>query len=501
MRHRIPMTNRLLAAIALAALVLLSARAAGAARADDQNAPPRPNLVFVFADQMRGSAMGFLGEEPVVTPNLDRLAQQSIVFKQAASNYPVCSPYRAMLLTGQYPHRNGVISNCLSRTASYGVELKTDAECWSDVLKASGYSLGYIGKWHLEAPYKPYVDCANNRGETAWNEWTPPHRRHGFTFWHAYNTYDFHMRPLYWDTDADRDGFHYVDRWGPTHEADLAIQFIRNEAGRYRRPDLPFALVVSMNPPHTPYNQHPARHLDTYANMSDDELCRRPNIPPEGTRWGDYYRSQIRHYYAMITGVDEQFGRIVNALDESGLTEETILVFTSDHGNCLGIHGHQTKNVPQEESMRIPLLIRFPGQLRPRQEDLLISVPDLYPTLLELMGLGRKIPHHVEGVSHAELLRTGTGPRPTSQLYLWIPCEQPSLGRRGVRTRRYTLVVDRMPGKKERLLLYDNAVDPFQRKDIASDQPRVVDRLIRQELLPWLLRTGDPWLEADGTED
>ena len=107
--------------------------------------------------------MGFLGEEPVVTPNLDRLAQQAIVFTQAASNYPVCSPYRAMLMTGQYPHRNGVISNCLSRTAPYGVELKADAECWSDVLKASDYSLGYLGKWHLEAPYKPYIDCANNR--------------------------------------------------------------------------------------------------------------------------------------------------------------------------------------------------------------------------------------------------------------------------------------------------------------------------------------------------
>ena len=109
--------------------------------------------------------MGFLGEEPVVTPNLDRLAQQAIVFTQAASNYPVCSPYRAMLMTGQYPHRNGVISNCLSRTAPYGVELKTDAECWSDVLKASGYSLGYIGKWHLEAPLQTLHRLCQQPGE------------------------------------------------------------------------------------------------------------------------------------------------------------------------------------------------------------------------------------------------------------------------------------------------------------------------------------------------
>ncbi len=484
---------------------LLSTCVTERAWAGDPSDRKRPNLLLVFADQMRGSAMGFLGEEPVKTPHLDRLAEQAIVFTEAASNYPVCSPYRAMLLTGQYPHRNGVISNCLSRTAPYGVELKADARCWSDVLRQNGYALGYIGKWHLEAPYKPYVDCANNRGGVAWNEWTPPHRRHGFDTWHAYNTYDHHMRPLYWDTDAGRHEFQYVDQWGPQHEADLAIAFIRKQSGRSGGARKPFALVVSMNPPHTPYGAHPEKYLEPYAEKSIEELCRRPNIPPAGTRMGDLYRSQIRHYYAMITGVDEQFGRIVDALDCAGLdgaelAEETIVVFTADHGNCLGIHGHPTKNVPQEESMRVPLLIRYPGKLKPRREDLLISVPDLYPTLLDLMGLGGQIPDTVDGVSHAELLRTGRGRRPTSQLYLWVPCEQPSAGRRGVRTAQYTLVVDRMPGQEEKRILYDNAADPYQLENVAADRPAVVDRLIREELVPWLRRTGDPWLKPASDE-
>jgi len=151
--------------------------------------------------------------------------------------------------------------------------------------------------------------------------------------------------------------------------------------------------------------------------------------------------------------------------------------------------------------MRIPLLIRYPGRLRPRKEDLLISVPDLYPTLLDLMGLSEKIPSSVEGVSHAELLLTGKGRRPTSQLYLWIPCEQPSLGRRGVRTPQYTLVVDQMPRKDEQLLLYDNAADPHQLKNIAQEQPKLADQLIREELVPWLRRTGDPWLETNSPEE
>lgn len=457
------------------------------------SADNRPNLLFIFPDQMRGSAMGFLGEEPVLTPNLDRLAEQSIVFTEAASNYPVCSPFRAMFMTGQYSHHNGVVSNCLNRTAPYGVELKKESRCWSDVLADKGYSLGYIGKWHLEAPYEPYIDCANNRGAMKWNEWTPPDRRHGFSYWYGYNTYDFHMRPLYWDTNAGRQEFHYVDQWGPEHEADLAIEFLKDQSGTRRDPRKPFALVVSMNPPHTPYSQHPACYDEPYAKMTDEELCRRPNIPPAGTRGGKLYRAQIRNYYAMITGVDEQVGRILGALDELGMADNTLLVFTSDHGNCLGIHNHDTKSVPEEESMQIPLLIRFPGKLKPRRDDLLISVPDLYPTMLGLLGLESEIPDAVDGTNYAALLATGEAKRPSSQPYLNIPAEAPSQGRRGVRTDRYTLVIDRVPNQEERVVLYDRKTDPYQLQNLAEEQPEVVERLKREELEPWLKRMEDPW--------
>jgi len=459
----------------------------------DENPAQRPNLVFVFADQMRGSAMGFLGEEPVLTPNLDRLADQAIVFTEAASNYPVCSPYRAMLMTGQYPHRNGVVSNCLNRTAPYGVELKKESRCWSDVLSDNGYSLGYIGKWHLEAPYEPYIDCANNRGPNKWNEWTPPDRRHGFSYWYGYNTYDFHTRPLYWATDAGRNEFHYVDQWGPEHEADLAIDFLQNKDGNRRDPNKPFAMVVSMNPPHTPYHLHPDKYLEPYAKMTNEELCQRPNIPPANTRMGKLYRDQIRHYYAMITGVDEQVGRILHALDEEGMADNTLFVFTADHGNCLGIHNHKTKNVPEEESMRIPLLVRFPGKLKPHRDGLLISVPDMYPTMLGLMGMESKIPTDVDGTNYASLLMTGKGDRPTSQMYINIPVEARSEGRRGVRTDRYTLIIDRMPKQEERVLLYDRKTDPYQLENLADKQPELVKKLTRDELEPWLKRTGDSW--------
>lgn len=178
-----------------------------------ESKPSRPNLVFIMADQFRGDAMGCMGKEPVQTPNLDRLASEGILFTDAVSSYPVSSPARAMLMTGMYPAANGVTGNCNSQNTPYGVELSEEAVCWSDVLKEEGYRTAYIGKWHLDAPYRPYVDTYNNKGEVAWNEWCPPERRHGFDKWIAYGTYDNHLKPMYWDTKSGREEFYYVNQW------------------------------------------------------------------------------------------------------------------------------------------------------------------------------------------------------------------------------------------------------------------------------------------------
>ena len=454
-----------------------------------------PNLIIFFPDQMRGQALGFLGEEPVITPRLDRFAQESMVFTQAVSNYPVCSPFRAMLMTGQYPHTNGVLSNCNSKSAPFRHELKQTALCWSDVLKKKEYSLGYIGKWHLDSPIKPYVDSYNNKGDTAWNEWCGPQRRHGFDFWYAYGTYDQHLKPMYWSTLDNRGEPRFVDQWGPEHEADLAIKYIINDGGKYRDSEKPFALVVSTNPPHMPYDQVPQKYVDLYQKFNIEDLCRRPNIPKTGTKWGDYYRENIRNYYAMITGVDEHFGRIIDALKGSTLDEDTIVVFASDHGNCLGIHDQISKNNPFEESMRIPLIIRWPGKIEPRWDDLLLSVPDIYPTLLELMGFSKDIPPEVEGRSFADLFRTGKGRRPSSQIYIWVPLGQPEWGKRGVRTHRFTLVLSNMPDQPMEAELFDRNNDPYQMKNIAQDSPEIVAQLARDELEPWLKKNKDPWWE------
>ncbi len=453
-----------------------------------------PNLLIVFPDQMRGQALEFMQEDPVFTPRLNLFSDESLVLTDAVSNYPLCSPFRGMFMTGKYPHASGVLGNCNTNAAEYGYELKTEARCWSDILKEKGYSLGYIGKWHLDAPHKPYIDTSNNRNGFAWNEWTPPGRRHGFEFWYAYGTYDQHTRPMYWSTKAGRQDFHYVDQWGPEHEADMAAEFIKNEDGAFRDEDKSFALVVAMNPPHMPYDLVPDKYVDQYKHLSLEDLCGRPNIPPAGTQWGDYYRKNIRNYLAMTTGVDEQFGRILDTLKEKGLEENTIVLFTSDHGNCLGIHNEVSKNNHYEESLRVPFLIRWPGKIPPRQDDLLFSSPDIFPTLLDLAGFRDDIPKDVQGRSHARIFIGRQGDRPGSQLYMHVPYGKPAMGRRGIRTHRYTLMISRMPGKKEQVMLHDNIKDPYQMDNIAAENKELVEDLKKRELIPRLKKNKDPWL-------
>ncbi|MBE2895314.1 sulfatase-like hydrolase/transferase [Pasteurellaceae bacterium HPA106] len=476
----------------------VAATLAGKAVANDtpnkkENAP-KLNLLLVFPDEMRAQAQGFKGEDPAITPHLDAFAKEAKVMDQMASNYPLCSPFRGMLMTGQYPLHNGVTGNTHDYGGKVGIELSPYARCWSDVLKDEGYALGYIGKWHLDVPHEPYIKSYNNPMEGRyWNEWTPPDRRHGFDFWYSYGTYDLHMKPMYWGNDTPREYPEYVDQWGPEHEADMAINYLRNEGNKYRDPNKPFALVVSMNPPHSPYNQVPQKYLDMYKDKTSKDLNTRPNVDWDKKYMDGYGPDNFKSYMAMVTGVDEQFGRILAELDKQGLSDNTLVVFFSDHGCCIGSHGKPTKNVVYEESMRVPMMFRLPGKIKPGVNQTLMSAPDIYPTVLDLLGLKDSIPGSVEGVSLAEQVLHDKGESPTSQLYLFVPYGQPSFGRRGVRTATHTLEIDRQDGEPLKYTLFDNVNDPYQEKNIADQNPELIEKLVKEELIPWLEKTGDSW--------
>jgi arylsulfatase A-like enzyme len=486
-------------------LLTLCAQFSGHAYSADKTTPERPNLLIVMADQWRGTTLGFRGVEPVKTPNIDRLAKEGVYFSNAVSNYPVSSPARAMLMTGMYPTKTNVRTNCNTQSGPFGCELSEKQTCWSDILAQNGYALGYIGKWHLDTPYKPYVPTANNTEKEAWNEWTAPNKRHGFSHWIAYGTYDNHLKPMYWTTNAPRDSFQFVNQWGPEFEVDNAMQYIRNVNGRMRDDKKPFALVVSMNPPHTGYSFVPDKYKALYKDMNVEDLCIFPDIPAKGTTFGDYYRANIKDYYACMSGVDDQIGRLMSMLKEQGLDQNTIVVFMSDHGDCVGMHQEVSKNNYYEESMRIPLIIRYPKKIQPKTSDIYLSLLDITATLLDWTGGLKQVGNDFDGVSYRKLIETGKGKKPKSQLYFkmsYYPDEAkdegvrllkvPQQEFRGIRTQEYKFAIRFEKREIKEYVLFDRKNDPYELHNIADQEPKLVKKY-KKELIKKLTPIHD-WI-------
>jgi len=448
----------------------------------------RPNLLIVLADEWRKAALGRFGEDPVHTPNLDRFAEDSTVITHAVSNFPVCSPHRAMLMSGMFPWANGVTANCNSLTSPHDVGLREDLTCWSDVLASVGYRCGYIGKWHLDRP----VDGDETYGEgprrdgVVWDAYTPPgRRRHGFETWHSYGCCDRHFTPHYWVDDAPRDKPTRVDRWSPEHDTNVAIDFIT------RDDEQPWALVVSYNPPHMPFHEVPERYRRQYADIPPADLLTRPNVDL-GTRAAV---DNVASYFAMVTGIDDQIGRLLEVVGD-----DTLVLITSDHGEMLGSHGLMAKKTWYDESLLVPMLIRLPGTVPPGENDLLVSTPDIYPTLFGLMGFADHVPPGLHGRDlSAAVIDPAGGERPRCAVYLNLPdphagsSNHPRVDRRdvrGLRTHRWTYVVQREP--EHRRLLYDLTADPYQLTDVLADNEDVaagLEALLREELV----RVDDPW--------
>lgn len=453
-----------------------------------------PNLLVIMADQFRGDAFGFRGKEAVKTPNFDSFAKESVVFTQAVSGYPVSSPARGMFLSGAYPHNNGVITNCQSVSAAQDVELREDITCWSDILKAEGYNTAYIGKWHLDKPVKPYIDCYNNRGEMAWNEWCPPERRHGFDYWVAYGTYDWHLKPMYWNTDGGRQDFYYVNKWGPEYEADLAINYLDSIKGS----DRPFAMMVSMNPPHTGYELVPDKYKEIYKGLNVDSIVSEmPHLRDAGKKYVNLFKKSLPDYYACISGVDEQFGRIIDALKKNGMFENTIVLFVSDHGDSMGMHENIGKNIFYEEAMRVPFIISWGDKLSPRiDNELLLSLEDFCPSVLSLMGFEDKIPSTVQTRNLSSQIKGSREDMPEYQLYMLYSDvnetgKNPDCGARGIRNERYTYSVRFKDGVITEEFLFDRKNDPFQMNNISSSEKDMSVKF-RKALAKLLLDAGDP---------
>ena len=486
----------------------------------------RPNVVYVFPDQMRNYALGFWSKpnysgylnsasDPVVTPNIDRFASESVVLSSAQSNCPISSPHRGSLLTGMYPNRSGVPLNCnSSRPVS---SLRTDPVCWSDVMSRAGYDCGYIGKLHAQYPTPNSPQNPGHYVEDrtpAWDAYTEPQQRHGFNYWLSYGTFDVHKNPHYWDTNGHR---HDPHEWSPIYEARKAAEYIRNQHGE-RDASKPFFLMVGMNPPHSPYNSLNdcmEQDYNIYRNRPLDSLLVRKNAHREMAK-----AKSARYYFASVTGVDRAFGMILDALREAGLDDNTIVVFTSDHGETMCSHGvTDPKNSPYTESMNVPFIIRYKGHLTPRVDNMLLSSPDIMPTMLGMVGLHDSIPSVAQGTDYSRLFLQPDSravSRPDAALYLQnVDGDKDAKGNvtsyfpsaRGLKTHTHTLAVyiTRKHTVKQ-VLLFDDVNDPYQLNNIA-DQPsaRKIKRQMLKRMGQLLRGIGDPWatdgIYADVTRD
>ncbi len=418
----------------------------------------RPNIVYFLPDQMRAQAMGCLGNPDVKTPHIDKLAAEGVHFRNTLANTPVCCPARAILQTGQYASRNGMIANDL--------RLREELTSIADALGAEGYRTGFIGKWHLDG------------GQRMPGFVPPGPRRQGYQHWAANQCSHQHFSTQYFHDSPDPIPIEKFETEGWT---DLGLEFI----DECRKTDQPFFAMIQIGPPHNPYKAPPE-----YEALYDPAaLTLRPNYK-EGPRVPG--REEIASYYGMVTGIDDQLGRLVKNLDDWGIGEDTIVVFNSDHGDMLGSQGTRLKRKPWEESIRVPGIFRYPAKIQAgREEDALLSLVDIVPTLLSLCGA--PIPDGVQGTDLSGLVLGESKVGPDSAYFqIFGPFQGGDVeaGWRGVRTQRYMYAryVDRP------WVLYDLDEDPYQMNNLASD-PAAASLVSEMDgrINDWMKRTGDSW--------
>jgi arylsulfatase A-like enzyme len=462
-------------------------RITGSSQTETRTQPP--NLLFVFADQLRGSDLGCAGNPDVQTPTLDRFAAEGLRLTHCFATTPVCGPNRAVLLTGTYPTTNGVLGNDLP--------LPLGLPTLATLAKAQGYRTGYIGKWHLDGLPR--------------SRFTPPGpRRFGFDYWAAYNCTHDYFHPRYF-----RDTPEVIEAEGyePEVQTDLALGFLNEQD-----PAQPFCLVVSWGPPHDPYPAVPETYRAAY---DPDLLTLRPNVVPDADNplaRGLECRRTTADYYAAISALDDQFARLLQKLDERGLSENTLVVFTSDHGDMLWSHGWMKKQAPYEESVSVPFLCRLPGAAKSggsgRVSDVLLGTVDLLPTLGGLLGW--ELPDGIEGQDLSAAVRgeaDALHPRALLLAHYLAGDEAARQGMpewRAVRTHRHTYVETPFAGETMTAtsaggcpwLLFDNEADPFQQENLLeSAQGPTLAAELQAMLAHALLRAGDPFLDGTGMLD
>lgn len=419
----------------------------------------KTNLIYVFADQLRYFSLGYAGDENALTPNIDALCRESTDLCQAVSGHPVCAPYRASLFTGKYTTSTGMVIN--------EIRMNTRHHTFADVLNENGYETAYIGKWHM------YAAELGNHYDVK-NSYIPKGRdRLGFDGYFAgYNfRHEYEVGTAYYHLDSPEKIFY--DKYEPDAQVDMAVEQLE----RLSKKEKPFALFLSIGTPHDPWVKEnvPAECLDRFR---DKVFSLPPNYlsdnDPHADAWARLSEEErteltewMRVYYGMVANLDDNIGRLMKSIKDMGLDENSIIIFTSDHGELFGAHGRRAKNIFYEEAVRVPFLVKWKGHLEEGvQRNFVFNTVDVMPSLLNMMGL--PIPKGVEGTdlsaciageadTQEGALMMGTGPTAIfGDGNEW----------RAYRTKQYTYAVFKSDGQE---LLFDDLNDPYQMNNLMDD--------------------------------
>jgi arylsulfatase A-like enzyme len=400
----------------------------------------KPNFLFVYTDDQRWDAMSVVQREQgerarfpwLQTPHMDRLAAEGVRFRNAFVTLPLCAPSRAVFLTGRYNHANGIANN--------HTPFPETNVTHATLLRAAGYTTGYIGKWHM-GPQSG--------------------KRPGFDY-----SASFVGQGKYFDCPIEVNGVATPSQgWVDDVSTDYAIEFMRQHRAQ------PFSLVVGFKATHGPFD--PPERART--RFGDAQMRPVPNLgirPPYRVGPNDPVvktgaTTNLR-YFRCISAADDNLGRLLAALDELGLAQDTVVVFSSDNGYYLGEHSLGDKRSLYEESIRIPFLARYPRQFpQNRTVDEMILNLDLAPTWLDLAGVAA--PREMQGRSWRPL---AAGQRPAwrqaflAQYFLEnaFPTTPTTVA---VRTARAKLI--KYPGHDDWTELFDLAADPYETKNLARD--------------------------------
>lgn len=439
-------------------------------------AAERPNVLLLVSDDQRPDTISALGNPHIRTPHLDQLARRSRVMRRAVCANPICTPSRAEILSGCSSFRNGVLD--------FGRVINPDIVPWPRAMRDAGYATWYVGKWHNNGrpSLHGYTQCEGLFGGGGGKWWTPQ------TDWRGQEVTGYRG----WIFQSANGKTKHPDRGvGLTAEisrdfADAAIAVLKQSKGKER----PFFLHVNFTAPHDPllipagkqYQYDPQRiplppnflprHPFDHGNLEgrDERLLPWPRTP-------ELIRRTLAAYYAVITHLDEQVGRILTSLETHGFADNTLVIYTSDHGLAVGSHGLRGKQSMYEHTIGVPLLIAGPG-IAAGESQAPIYLRDLYPTVCELANVPLPQGLPLDGVSHADVLHDEKAAHHDA-VFGYFRQHQ-----RMIRKGDWKLI---LYPQVERKQLFHLAADPHELQDLSgSPQHQTRVKSLEAELSQWL---------------